>query len=81
MYRCNENVTEFLENQEGATVTFSQRKLVAEHSEECNIITENPDRSIYAHIPTLWIKISPPRQFTKEQWQQMGERLKRNSRK
>ena len=88
MDRCNENVIEFLENQERAMVTFSQgrfksriRKLAAEHSEECNIVAENPDGSIYAHIPTSWIKISPPRQFTEEQRQRMGERLNGNSRK
>lgn len=85
---CNENVIEFLENQERATVTFSQgryksriRKLAKEHPEACKIVAENPDGSIYAHIPTSWIKISPPRQFTEEQRQQMGERLNGNSRK
>ncbi len=88
MDRCNENVIEFLENQERATVTFSQgwyrsriRKLAKEHPKACEIVAENPDRNIYAHIPTLWIKISPPRQFTEEQRQRMGERLNGNSRK
>lgn len=84
MDKCNENVIEFLENQERATVTFSQgrfksriRKLAAEHPEECDIVAENPDGSIYAHIP----RTSPPRQFTEEQRQRMGERLNGNSRK
>ena len=88
MDRCNENVIEFLENQKRATVTFSQgryksriRKLAKEYPEACEIVAENPDGSIYAHIPTSWIKISPPRQFTEEQRQRMGERLNGNSRK
>lgn len=86
MDKCNENVIEFLENQERATVTFSQgrfqsriRKLAAEHPEECNIVAENPDGSLYVYIPTLWIKISPPRQFTEEQRQRMGKRLNGNN--
>ena len=88
MDKCNENVIEFLENQERATITSSQgrfksriRKLAAEHPEECDIVAENPDGSIYAHISTSWIKISPPRQFSEEQRRQMGERLNGNGRK
>lgn len=82
MDRCIENVIEFLENQERATVTFSQgryktriRRLAAEYPEECRIVAENPDGSMCAHVPVAWIRIAPPKQFTEEQRKQMGERL------
>lgn len=67
MDRCTENVIEFLENQQQATVTFSQgryktriRKLAEARPEECQIVSENKDGSICAHIPTAWVKIAPP---------------------
>ena len=34
--------------------------------------------SICAHVPVAWIRISPPKQYTEEQRQQMGERMRRN---
>ena len=67
MDRCTENVIEFLENQQQATVTFSQgryktriRKLAEARPEECQIVAENKDGSICAHIPTTWVRIAPP---------------------
>ena len=67
MDRCTENVIEFLENQQQATVTFSQgryktriRKLAEARPEECQIVAENKDGSICAHIPTAWVRIAPP---------------------
>lgn len=67
MNRCAENVIEFSENQGMATVTFSQgrykgliRKLAAEYPGECEILAENRDESLCAHIPAAWIRISPP---------------------
>lgn len=67
MDRCIENVIEFLENQQRATVTFSQgryktriRKLAKARPEECQIVAENKDGSILAHIPTSWVRITPP---------------------
>ncbi len=67
MDRCAENVIEFLENQQQATVTFSQgryktriRKLAEARPEECQIVAENKDGSICAHIPTTWVRIAPP---------------------
>ncbi len=84
MDRCIENVIEFLENQESATVTFSQgrykgkiRKLAEERPGECQIIAENKDGSLCAHIPTAWIKIIPPRQLSEKQRQEIAERLAR----
>ena len=77
-----ENTIEFTRDSERATVTFSQgryktriRRLAAEHPEECEIVAENKDGSLCAHIPVAWIKIFPPKQFTDEQRQEMGKRL------
>ncbi|MCD8371231.1 MAG: hypothetical protein LUC94_13085 [Clostridiales bacterium] len=85
MDRCTENVIEFLENANVATVSFSQgryksriRKLAIEKPDMCEIIAENADGSLCAHIPVSWIKIKPPKEFTSEQRAKMGERLHRN---
>lgn len=82
MDRCIENVIEFLENEKRATMTFSQgryitkiKKLAAERPGECEIVAENKDGSICAHVPVAWVKISPPRQYTEQQRQRMAERL------
>lgn len=68
-----ENVIEFIENEKRATVTFSQgrfktriRKLAEEHPEKCQVIKENKDGSLLAHIPVSWIKISPPKEVSDE---------------
>ena len=88
MDRCMENVIEFLENQERATVTFSQgryktriRRLAAERPEECQIVAENQDGSLCAHIPVAWIKINPTQQLTEEQREQRAENMRRNIQK
>lgn len=77
-----ENTIEFTRDSERATVTFSQgryktriRRLAAERPDECEIVAENNDGSLCAHIPVAWIKIFPPKQFTDEQRQEMGNRL------
>lgn len=82
---CNENVIEFMTNDTRATLSFSQgryksviRKLAEKQPEDCRIIADNEDGSICAHVPVSWIRISPPRQYTEEQRQQMGERLRQN---
>ena len=63
-----ENVIEFLNGQKRATVTLSQgryktkvEKLAKERPDECKILARNPDGTILAHVPTSWVKISPPR--------------------
>lgn len=82
---CNENVIEFMTNGTRATLTFSQgryksiiRKLAEKHPDDCQIIADNEDGSVCAHVPVAWIRISPPKQYTEEQRQQMGERLRQN---
>ena len=63
-----ENVIEFLNGQKRATVTLSQgryktkvEKLAKERPDECKILARNTDETILAHVPTSWVKISPPR--------------------
>ena len=78
-----ENTIEFIRDSSRATVTFSQkrfinriRELAADHPEECEIIAENPDGSVCAHIPVSWIKIYPKREYSDEQRQQLAERMR-----
>lgn len=70
---CTENVIEWQKDNERATLTICQRrtitkvkKLAESHQEECQIVAENKDGSIYAHVPVNWIKISPPRGVSEE---------------
>lgn len=76
MDRCIENAIEFLKDGKRATVTFSQgrfksriKKLAAERPEECQIVAENQDGSLCAHIPASWIKVYPIRKVSEEQKQ------------
>ena len=69
-----ENVIEWQRDSQKATVTICQksminkiRKLAEARPNECQIIAENKDNSIVAHIPRKWIKISPPKEVSDEQ--------------
>lgn len=73
---CTENVIEWIKDQGRATLTLSQRRtitrvkrLAGKHPEECQIVAENPDGSICAHVPVSWIKILPPAARTEKQRQ------------
>lgn len=83
--RCRENVIEFLEGKQCATVTFSQgryknriKKLTERHPEECQIVAQNKDGTLCAHIPVKWIKIIPSQQLTKAQQEKKAKVLLRN---
>ena len=87
MADLRENVIEFYENEERATVTFTQgryktqiKKLAAKHPEECQIIAENEDGSLCAHVPTSWISVRPPKKLnlTEEERALRGEILRAN---
>ena len=85
MDNCIENVIEFLRDADRATVTFSQgryksriRKLAEDHPEECQIVAENKDGSLCAHIPVSWIRINPGMELTKEQKEKRANVLRRN---
>ncbi len=76
-----ENNIEWLNGQQTVTVTLSQAKFInkvkrlAEQREDVEIVAENSDGSICAHLPLKFIKISAPRQLTEEQREQARERL------
>lgn len=78
----NDNVIEFLKDSGRATVTFSQgrykgriRKLAKQRPGECQIVDENKDGSLCAHIPVSWIRINPPVAITEEQREMARERM------
>ena len=80
-----ENVIEWIRDQERAMVSLSQkrtisrvRKLAKDHPGKCQIVADNKDGSICAHIPVSWVKIIPGRSYTEEQKAKQAEQLKRN---
>lgn len=84
-YGSNENCIEWIKDEERATLSLSQkrtitkvRRLAKSHPEGCQIVAENEDGSICAHIPVSWVKISPPRNLTEEQRKEMGDKIRRN---
>ena len=82
--RCKENVIEWIENEQVATVTLSQKrhitkikKLAAEHPEDVQIVHENMDGSVLVHIPVSYIKFIAPRNLSDEEKEKLIERLKK----
>lgn len=80
MERCIENVIEFLLNEKTATVTFSQgryktriRELAKSHPEECEIVAENKDGSMCAHVPVAWIRINPTIELSENEKKRRAE--------
>ena len=77
-----ENCIEWLNGQERVTVTLSQGRLInkvkrlAEKYKEVEIVKENSDGTLLAHLPLRFIKISAPRQVTDEQKEKARERFK-----
>lgn len=77
-----ENSIEFIKGDGRATVTFSQgrfkgrvRKLAVERPEECQIVAEDKDGSLCAHIPVSWIRIVPPMELSEERKETLRERM------
>lgn len=86
MSGCIENVIEFLRGDERATVSFSQgryiskiKKLANEYPDKVEIVAENQDGSICAHIPVKWVRITPERNLTEEQREKLRERGQLNA--
>lgn len=84
MYGCIENVIEFIKDEARATVTFSQgryktriKQLAKIHPEECEIVAENQDGSICAHIPVKWIRINPGSEISEEHKEKLRENLRK----
>lgn len=81
----SENCIEWIKDQKQATLSLSQRrtisrvkKLAEKYPEECQIVAENKDGSVYAHIPVSWIKINPSMKLTEEQRTKRAEVMNKN---
>lgn len=79
-----ENCIEWLRGQEQATVTLSQRsmitkirKLAERKPGECQIVAENQDGSVVAHVPAKWVKIAPPKAISQENRSRASMRMKK----
>ena len=81
----SENNIEWYTGDKTVTLSFSQKKYVskilkaAKNNPDIDIVAQNEDGSICAHIPLSWIKISPPRkgrEFSDEERAMAAERLK-----
>lgn len=70
-----ENAIEWLKGRKTATVTLAGgtslntrvRKLAKSKPDKCQIMDENDDHTIVAHIPVSWIKINPERELSETQ--------------
>lgn len=85
MDNLNENVIEFIRDDKTATVTFCQgryisriKELAERKPDDVQIVTENRDGTIVAHIPTSWVKINPTRELDDEQRAILSERARNN---
>lgn len=84
MENRNENCIEWIRDNKRATVTLSQRsmitrirKLAESNPEECQIVAENQDGSIVAHVPTKWVKISPTKKLSDKQLENARKQMKK----
>lgn len=86
MDNSQDNAIEWITNQKMVCVSFSQKKYVNKimrylksHPDEVELVAENKDGSVCAHIPISWVKISPPRksrELNDEEKAKAAERLK-----
>lgn len=83
-FDSNENVIEWLRNNSTATVSFSQKryvnkiyKLAEKYPDKIQIVHENSDGSIVAHVPVsaISINIREGRVLTDDEKDQLRERL------
>lgn len=86
MDSVTENVIEWIRGQQTATLTLTRgslatrvKKLAEQRPEECQIIVQNEDGSILAHVPVKWFKINPPREISEETLEKMREVGKNNA--
>lgn len=81
----NEFCIEWTRSSKTATVTAPNNtsiknkiiRLAQEKPEEVQIIKENEDGSILAHVPTKYVKISPPRQISEEHRERLRVQLEK----
>lgn len=70
----DEFVIEWLRGQNTASITAPNKstlksrvqKLSIEHPEDCVIVAENKDGSIFAHVPVKYIKLNVPHVLSEE---------------
>lgn len=83
----NENAVELINGQHKATVSFCSKKYInrikalkESNPDQVDILAVNEDGSIYAKVPTSWIRIAPPKKMdlTEEQRSEMAARFKAN---
>jgi len=80
----NESVIEWVRGDKTVTITaYSNsrlntklRKYAETNPAECQIIHENEDGSLMAHVPLKWVKVAPPRRVSDEQRKASSERLR-----
>lgn len=81
MKELHDNVIEFFSEEKTATLSLHKKKYVnrikklAESRPDEVELAENSDGTICATIPIKWIKISPSRQLTEEQRENIHLRL------
>ena len=81
MKELHDNVIEFFTEEKIATLSLHKKKYVnrikklAESRPEEDELAENSDGTICETIPLKWIKISPSRQLTEEQREEIHLRL------
>ena len=80
-----ENVIEWIRDEKRATLSLSQRRTISrvkqlaeQYPEECQIVAENKDGSVCAHVPVEWIRINPGMELTEEQRKKKAETLRAN---
>ena len=83
--KCRDNGVEWYTGDDKVTVTFSQRKWVSKikklsvsRPDEVELVVENEDGSIVAHIPLSYVKISPPKKVSEEQKERMRLQAQKN---
>lgn len=80
-----ENVIEWVKDGKRAALSLSQRRtitrvkeLAEKYPDKCQIIAENKDGSVCAHVPTEWIRINPGMELTEEQKQKKADNMRKN---
>ena len=86
MSELRENAIEWINGQDKVTVTLSQeryiskvKRLADKFPEEVEIVKENKDGTLLAHIPLNYIKINrASRDLTEEEREELAERARNN---
>ena len=86
MAEINETVYDHIKGRDTVTVTAGEqwsvnmvRRLKAQRPDEVEIVAENKDGSVLAHIPLSWMRIVPKRtrDMTDEKRQELSEWMKK----